>query len=220
MSTTFNQFVISFLDVYSTLINSVIEIRFGIGLICAAILIAFLKQRKAASIYLASGLLGLIIGFSKKGVIDLILLSIDKDPLKHAQAAVLFDHNSTAIDFLLGLTMLILPIYVANKRKKSELNLIIILSSFGITFSFIWSIALFLAHKPDRSTLSSKKTPNTKAKKILNLIVIFSIVLIIISGLFYLMIIQAFSNERDDFLKGRRNNFSGFDVGPIIDFRK
>jgi hypothetical protein len=179
------QAIASFLDAFFVLM-SVSEIRYGLELVCAAALINLLKQRKAALIYLTIGLILLIIGFNKTGVTDLILLAIDKDPLKHCKASTLFYHELNFPDALLGLSFLVLPPLIARKRQNN-VDLIIILSALSSLAPFLWPIALFLAHQKQSSMYTSQKWLSPRTKKIIHLATIISCIVAAICGLIYIL---------------------------------
>jgi len=140
-------------------LTEIVGVRYGVGFIVAAALIAFIKKWRVARNYLLIAIGSLMCGFAMPGAMNWAVATI-----RDAQAqdlllllAVLCGVIALAV-LVVGIGLLYLPVHIAKKRQKKRIGWIIGLSALSILFGILWSIALFLAHRDDKQELSQNET--------------------------------------------------------------
>ncbi len=136
----------------------IVGIRYGIVFIITAVLIAFLKQWKVARNYLLLGVGTTICGLAAPGFLNWIAASIHDANAEYlygpfAILCVIFTFGVAIV----SLGLLYLPVHIARKHQKQKLGWIIGLTAFSLLIPFLWSIAVFLAYKPDKAVANNSE---------------------------------------------------------------
>ncbi len=140
-------------------LTEIVGIRYGIVFIITAVLIAFLKQWKVARNYLLLGIATTFCALAAPGFLNWLVACV-RDA--HADylllpLTILIAIFTLAI-IIIALALLYLPLYIAKKHQKLKRGWIIGLSIFSILIPFLWSIAVFLAYKPDKPRTDNGQT--------------------------------------------------------------